>query len=176
MHPHQQEEMDAWFSRQDRYDGFDRGDLDRDHAADQLAENEAFAAENPELFRDGDDPDGSSIEEMTANPSPEIIALEKMQVCNEIRADLAKLDTMVAPRFAFVVYTVGDMHPICHDRAANLYRVWGDNIAYFADSAKARRVAAHFTLHDIRCSTATFRAWKAARVDFLKGMLDRLSK
>ena len=29
-HPHEQEELDAWFSRQDRFDGFDRGDLDND--------------------------------------------------------------------------------------------------------------------------------------------------
>lgn len=43
MHPHEQEERDAWFSRADRFDGFDRGDDGRDHDADQLARNEAEA-------------------------------------------------------------------------------------------------------------------------------------
>lgn len=33
-HPHEQEERDAWFSRADRFDGFDRGDLDSPHADD----------------------------------------------------------------------------------------------------------------------------------------------
>jgi len=28
IHPHEQEEQDAWFARNDRFDGFDRGDLD----------------------------------------------------------------------------------------------------------------------------------------------------
>jgi hypothetical protein len=34
-HPHLAEETEAFFSRNDRFDGFDRGDLDRDYAADQ---------------------------------------------------------------------------------------------------------------------------------------------
>lgn len=31
------EENQAWFSRADRFDGWDRGDLDRDHDADDCA-------------------------------------------------------------------------------------------------------------------------------------------
>jgi hypothetical protein len=27
VHPYEQEERDAWFSRHDRFDGFDRGDV-----------------------------------------------------------------------------------------------------------------------------------------------------
>lgn len=34
MHPHEQEERDAWFNTADRFDGFDRGDLDNPHAYD----------------------------------------------------------------------------------------------------------------------------------------------
>jgi hypothetical protein len=32
-----QEDQAAWFSRADRFDGFDRGDLDRDDDADLVA-------------------------------------------------------------------------------------------------------------------------------------------
>lgn len=34
IHPHEQEEIDAWFARNDRFDGFDRGDLDFPQAED----------------------------------------------------------------------------------------------------------------------------------------------
>lgn len=40
----QQEHEDFVNSGHDRFDGFDRGDLDRDHEADQLALNEASLA------------------------------------------------------------------------------------------------------------------------------------
>jgi hypothetical protein len=34
------EEFNAWASRSDRFDGFDRGDLDNDYEAEQQAKNE----------------------------------------------------------------------------------------------------------------------------------------
>jgi hypothetical protein len=40
-HTQQQEDNDAWFARADRFDGFDRGDLDWDYEAEQQARNEA---------------------------------------------------------------------------------------------------------------------------------------
>lgn len=51
MNPHFDEETDAFYSRNDRFDGFDRGDLDWNYDAEQLAQNEAFMQENHELFR-----------------------------------------------------------------------------------------------------------------------------
>lgn len=41
QHIHQIEEEAAAFATVDRFDGFDRGDLDRDHEADDNARNEA---------------------------------------------------------------------------------------------------------------------------------------
>lgn len=34
MNPQEQEEFDAWVARADRFDGFDRGDIDNPHAYD----------------------------------------------------------------------------------------------------------------------------------------------
>lgn len=104
------------------------------------------------------------------------LAKLKSEIIDDLRNLIDKTDALIAPRFSFVVYTVGDMQHVSLDPTENVYRVFGENPAYFADPAQARRVAAHFTTNGIQCSSATFRAWKAARVDFLKGMLDRLSK
>lgn len=139
MNPQQDEDNAAFFSRNDRFDGFDRGDLDRDHDADQNSINAAI-------------------------------------VCDEMRAEIAELDAKQAPRFSFVAYTTPDFGPVHLDRAGNVYRVWGDEIAFFPDPAQARRVAKHFSAGKVPCSSAPFAAWKAARIDYLKGMIDRLSQ
>ena len=39
MHPHEQEEMDAWLNRNDRDDGFDRGDNDTPHRDEDYGED-----------------------------------------------------------------------------------------------------------------------------------------
>lgn len=139
MNPQQQEEIDAQNARTDRFDGFDRGDLDRDHEADQLAKNIA-------------------------------------DLIDEMRAEIVKLDAMEAPRFSHVVYTVNDFNPIHIDHATGVYRVFGEQIAFFADPAKSRKLANLFCAQKIRCSTSTFKAWRAARIDYLKGMIDRLNQ
>jgi len=37
-----QEEFDAWNARADRFDGFDRGDLDNDYGEERQAMNEYY--------------------------------------------------------------------------------------------------------------------------------------
>lgn len=43
MHPYEQEDHDAWFSRADRFDGYDRGDLGRDDDRNAEYAEEEFA-------------------------------------------------------------------------------------------------------------------------------------
>ena len=51
MHPHQQEDNDAWFSRGDRFDGFDRGDNGRE--SDPINEDAACAPNKEEELHEG---------------------------------------------------------------------------------------------------------------------------
>jgi hypothetical protein len=63
-----QEHDDFVAGGDDRFDGFDRGDLDRDHEADQNAMNEAEAADERRARRIADRIDGYDRDDIGESP------------------------------------------------------------------------------------------------------------
>ena len=47
-HPYEYEDQQAWFSRADRFDGFDRGDLDNSYEDELAALNQAWEDQQSE--------------------------------------------------------------------------------------------------------------------------------
>jgi hypothetical protein len=107
----------------------------------------------------------------------EIIALiesnseARAKVRAELLTYLAELEQLSAPPFMIVCYAAFDYLPVKLDPEHNRYCLFAGDIALFHDRAIARRVAKYFTDKVRTFETATFEAWKAARIDAIKTVI-----
>ena len=148
MHPDQQADNDAWFSRADRFDGFDRGDLDRkdDFESEPMDADVKTYAEQKALF------------------------------IKNIRDEIENLSALDMPRGSHVAYLAHDFTPYQYNPTRQQYGLCAGEDAYTLNRDQARRIAAYFTSKDMPSSSAPFESWRAARIDSLKDLADRLSK
>jgi hypothetical protein len=149
MNTQQQEEFDAQNARADRFDGFDRGDLDRDHEADQNDQNE------------------SDYAEMRAG------------LIQGIRNEIESLSALPVPRDPYnshVAYLTHDFTPYQYNSTRGHYGLCAGEDVYNLSESEARRISNYFNGRDMPSSYAKFPAWRAARIDSLKSLADSLAK
>lgn len=168
MHPDQQADNDAWFSRNDRFDGFDRGDLDRKDDHDRFEDGDEGANDPVELHalneRTPMDEDGKTYAE------------QKALFIKNIRDEIENLSALDMPRGSHVAYLAHDFTPYQYNPTRQQYGLCAGEDAYTLNRDQARRIAAYFTSKDMPSSSAPFASWRAARIDSLKDLADRLSK
>jgi hypothetical protein len=95
----------------------------------------------------------------------------RAKVRAELLTYLAELEQLSSPRFMIVCYSSLDYSPIKLDIEHNRYCAFTGEIALFHDRAEARRVAKYFSDKARTYETATFEAWKAARIDAIKTVI-----